>query len=239
MPTLQFPSSDKTRMELLEHALTTAGKDFDAGNFYISKETFNTLTEFIPSYRDRMNKINASKSNRSKEIRESSEAFSMMTTTTRDMWEVLRRRVNRINEPAEVLTYYELPLDGLTPKPTSNAEWYALAASMIDGDAKAVAAGYTAMQNPSALDLREALEKARKEKSDISQADREYDEAQEGLEDLRAKADELISDVIDDLRYFLRKKDGPSQRRIMRTYGVTFKYLRGEPEDEMPEEEVE
>ena len=207
--------------------------------YYISKETFNTLTEFIPSYRDRMNKINASKSNRSKEIRESSEAFSMMTTTTRDMWEVLRRRVNRINEPAEVLTYYELPLDGLTPKPTSNAEWYALAASMIDGDAKAVAAGYTAMQNPSALDLREALEKARKEKSDISQADREYDEAQEGLEDLRAKADELISDVIDDLRYFLRKKDVPSQRRIMRTYGVTFKYLRGEPEDEMPEEEVE
>ena len=239
MPTLQFPSSDKTRTELLEDALTTAGKDFDAGNFYLSKETLDRLTEFIPSYRDRMNKINASQSHRSKEIRESSEAFSLMMTTTRDMWEVLRRRINRMNEPAEVLTYYELPLDGHTPKPTSNAEWYALAASMIDGDAKAVAAGYAAMKNPSALDLKEALEKARKEKSDISQADREYDMAQEVLEDLRAKADELISDVIDDLRYFLRKKDVPSQRRIMRSYGVNFKYLRGEPEDEMPEEEVE
>jgi hypothetical protein len=56
---------------------------------------------------------------------------------------------------------------------------------------------------------------------------------------LRAKADELISDVIDDLRYFLRKKDEPSQRRIMRSYGVTFKSLQDEPEDEMPEEEVE
>jgi len=56
---------------------------------------------------------------------------------------------------------------------------------------------------------------------------------------LRARADELISDVIDDLRNFLRKKDEPSQRRIMRSYGFTFKYPRGEPEDEMWEEEVE
>jgi hypothetical protein len=53
------------------------------------------------------------------------------------------------------------------------------------------------------------------------------------VKELRAKADELISDVIDDLRYFLRKKDEPSQRRIIRSYGVTFKYLKGEPEEEI------
>jgi len=37
---------------------------------------------------------------------------------------------------------------------------------------------------------------------------------------------------MDELRYFLRKEDAPSQRRIMRSYGATYRYLPGEPVDE-------
>jgi hypothetical protein len=62
--------------------------------------------------------------------------------------------------------------------------------------------------------------------------DREYDQAQEEIAGLRFKADELISDVMAELRFNLRKKDGSSQRRIMRTYGANFHYLKGEPVDE-------
>ncbi len=239
MPILLIPSSDMARLEFVKRAAATAGNDFDAGYYYLARETFDNLTEFIPVFENALKRTNALLSKRSKETRESSQAFDKMETGVRDMWEVLRRRVNRNDEPAHVLTYYELPLDGITPKPTTKDEWYAIAGSMIDGDAKAVEAGYPAMQNPSAQQLKELLDKARSEKNDISDADREYDKAQEDVEQLRAKADELISDVIDDLRYLLRKKDNPSQRRIMRSYGVTFKYLKGEPEDEMPEEEVE
>ena len=239
MPILQLPLSDMARLEFIKRATATAGNDFDAGNYYLARETFDNLTDFAPVFENALNQTNVLLSRRSKETRESSEAFDKMETGVRDTWEVLRRRVNRNDEPAHVLTYYELPLDGITPKPTTKDEWYALAASMIDGDAKAVEAGYPPMQNPSAEDLKELLDKARAEKNDVSDADRQYDKAQEDVEELRAKADELISDVIDDLRYFLRKKDEPSQRRIMRSYGVTFKYLQGEPEDEMPEEEVD
>lgn len=227
------------RLELFKHALSTARSDFDAGNYYVSRETFDNLTKFIPVFEKGINEINALLSKRSKEVNESSEAFSKMETCTRDMWEVLRRRVNREDQPAQVLTYYELPLDGLTPKPTTYDQWYTLAGKMVDGDAKAVADGYPPMQNPSAQDLKEALEKARAERNDISDADRNYDRAQEEVEEMRIKADELITDVMDDLRYFLRKMYKESQRRIMRTYGVIFRYLKGEPEDEMPEEEVE
>ena len=42
----------------------------------------------------------------------------------------------------------------------------------------------------------------------------------------------MISDVMAELRFNLRKKDGSSQRRIMRTYGANFHYLKGEPVDE-------
>jgi hypothetical protein len=43
-----------------------------------------------------------------------------------------------------------------------------------------------------------------------------------------------------ELRFFLRKTDDASRNRIMKRYGVEFKYLEGEPEDEeAPEAEVE
>jgi len=44
---------------------------------------------------------------------------------------------------------------------------------MIDGDTKAVEAGLPAMQNPLARDLKELLDKARAEKNDVSDSDRE------------------------------------------------------------------
>ncbi len=238
MPVLQLPTNDMARLEFFKHAVSTAGNDFDTGNCYVSRETFDNLTKFIPVFEKRINEINALLSKRSKEVHESSEAFSKMETCIRDMWEVLRRRVNREDQPAQVLTYYALTLDGLTPKPTTYDQWYTLAGKMVDGDAKAVADGYPPMQNPSAEDLKGALEKARADRDDISEADRAYDRAQEGVEEMRVKADELINDVMDDLRYFLRKMDKASQRRIMRSYGVVFRYFKGEPEDEMPEEEA-
>ena len=90
------------------------------------------------------------------------------------------------------------------------------------------------------LGLKEAYEKARKERKDVAIYDSKLDEAQEELEELREKADELISDVMAELRFFLRKTDDASRNRIMKRYGVEFKYLEGEPEDEeAPEAKVE
>ena len=56
-----------------------------------------------------------------------------------------------------------------------------------------------------------------------------YDKAQEAADELREQADDLIDDVAAELRFNLRKKDPASRRRIMRTYGVKYRYLKGEP----------
>ena len=51
------------------------------------------------------------------------------------------------------------------------------------------------------------------------------------------QADELIGDIMAELRMTLRKMDAASQRRIMRTSGARFEYLRGEevdPDDNDP-----
>ncbi len=48
-----------------------------------------------------------------------------------------------------------------------------------------------------------------------------------------SQADELIQEVIEQLRFVFRRLDGPSHRRIMRSYGAFFRMLPGEkPEGE-------
>ncbi|MGM0531912.1 MAG: hypothetical protein ACQER7_11230 [Bacteroidota bacterium] len=231
------PTSDDSRLGFLQRALVTAASDRAAGKSYLTEETMNEVTEFIPVFETAIKNINDSLSKRTVEIQEGSKALEHMKTVIRDLWEVIRRRVNRLNEPAGVLTYYELPLSGITPRPTNIEQWFVLADKIIDGDAKAVAAGYLPMQNPDVEELKEAREKALAERGDIPLADRIYDEAQAEVEGLRPRAIELIDDIMADLRHSLRKMDEPSQRRIMRSYGATFKYYKGEPEDEELSEE--
>jgi hypothetical protein len=119
----------------------------------------------------------------------------------------------------------------VVPKPATQEEWLTLAAQVVKGDEVAVAAGYPATANPSAAEIEAILAAARSESDDVAVADRAYDEAQEEAAALRPQADDLIVEVVAELRFNLRKKDAPSQRRIMRTYGARYRYLAGEPHD--------
>ena len=228
MPTYRAPRSDLERQAFLETAAKTGQEDIDAGNNYISQELVEEINAFVPGFDTKVEAVTQTLSGREKEVREKNEAVASLITYTHDLWEVLRRRVNRKDEPAEVLTYYRLPLDGKNPTPNSDKEWLTMAENVVEGDAQAVAAGFDAMANPSAAELDAVRATTQTEVDEVAPADRQYDEAQEEAATLRPQADELILEVIDSLRFTLRKKDAPSQRRIMRTYGATFTFLRGE-----------
>ena len=47
------------------------------------------------------------------------------------------------------------------------------------------------------------------------------------MANLRREADSLIEDVVDELKFNLRKRDGASQRRIIQSYGVEINYTSG------------
>jgi hypothetical protein len=231
MPIYEAPRSDMNRLAFLKQAATTGTQDIAAGKSYISQETLDALNALAPGFESAHNDVSARLSARSEEVRQSNEALITLQTYVRDLWEVLRRRVIRLNQPAAVLQFYGLGLDGINPNPTTQAQWLATAVEVIAGDAEAVAAGYPAMTNPSAAELQTILTAAQQEADQVAPADRAYDEAQEAVAALRPQADELIQDVMDELRFNLRKRDAPSQRRIMRTYGASFSYLPGEPSD--------
>ena len=232
MPYYVAPTNDVEKHAFLNTVLDTAKKDMDKGNIYMNQQTVDAIEALLPEYTQAISDVQSKLGARSKEVLEGNEALSKLELYIRDMWDGLRRRTIRMNHPAKILTEYGLPLNGLTPRPNRNSEWLTIGATIIKGEANAIAEGFPPISNPSVEELQAVLETAGKETGEAAIADRVYDEAQEALAVLRVKVDALVGKTRRDLEYFLFDRDDASRRRIMRTYGIKFKYLPDEPQEE-------
>jgi hypothetical protein len=231
MPSYYPPRNDNARAAFLKTALASAKNDYEKGNTYILEDTFNTLKNFAPSFEEKVTTINQKLSNRSKELDEGNSALNALATYMRDVFEAVRRQVNRLNLPSHVITLYGLPLDGTTPNPSTATEWLTIARRFLEGTKEIEEQGFPVVSCPSPDEIKDVFKKAEKEYADVSAADRSYDETQAEIAESRKVADELISDIMAELRLTLRKMDNPSQRRVQRSYGARFKYLQGEEVD--------
>jgi len=246
MPAYDSPRSDVQRVSFLkrtaavgktdEIVFTTSpgGATSTSGEVYVSAGTLAAIDAFLPSFTLAFETVTGSQSLRSREVAERVAAIDEVQTYTRDLMEGAKRRIYRLKLPAAVLEFYQMQLDGSVPNPTTQDDWLTLSDRIVAGDAQAVAAGYAAMSNPSAAELAAVITAARQEATEADAADRVYDQAQAAVAALRARADELITDVVEEIRFNTRKKDAASQRRILRTYGAQFRYLPGETPDEEP-----
>jgi hypothetical protein len=231
MPTLRIPHSDVGRLTFLRTAAQTATQDQANSLIYITPDTLHELNEFLNIFDLAFLHVSAAVGERSREVEESEAAMAELKLVLDDLWEVLRRRVRRSNEPVGVLRFYGLDVDGQPPQLDTHEEWLELAKQVIEGDAQAVAAGYTAAVCPNAAELQAALNSARKELDDVTPAERELSRAQKAVLSLRQQADDLILDIIEELRFHSRKEDPASQRHLLRTYGATYRYQPGEVRD--------
>jgi hypothetical protein len=236
MPAYDPPRSDMSRAAFLRRAIESAHNDKEVLSSppVVSDDTIAAAEAFLPQFTAAVDAVTATLGARSKETAEGVAALDRVKTYSRDLMEVVKRRVYRLGQPASVLEFYQMGLDGSVPNPGTQDEWLTLAERIVAGDAQAVAAGYPAMANPSAAELQAVLASARQEAVEADTADRVYDQAQEAAAALRLQADALIGDIVDEIRFATRKKDAPSQRRILRAYGAQFRYLPGETPEEEP-----
>ena len=231
MPSYKAPTSDQHRLSALENARDTGTADIAAGRKSITRETLDALIAFVPIFRPLFEALTRALSGRMKEVREREEARTILDTCVRDFWEVLKRRAYRLKHPAEILALFGLGSDGTVPVISTFDDLLRFADKILKGEADATAAGYPAMSNPTAAEVAAVLATARTQAADVPAAERAYTDAQTAIAARRPAADELIEDVMADLRSSLRRYDPPTQRRIMRTYGATFETLPGEPEE--------
>lgn len=233
MPRLRKPESAIDRLVFLKKATETANKDKENGETYISPTTLQRAVEFTPKLEAGMGRLGNFSSLKQKETREKNSSISVLQTYMRDIWAGKRRHIYRENLPLEVFAYYQMPQSGKTPELTQEGQWLETAKFMIEGEIDAIAAGYPPMANPTMAELSEKLNIARSESNDVSDADKQLDQAQEAVSELMPEAKSIINRVIAELDFHLYEKDDASKRRIMRNYGVRFEYTRSEQaEDE-------
>ena len=217
------PTSDGMRLQTLKNVKTTALQNQLTDRDYINAETITEINALLPEFQSSYHEVEKYLTRRIGDVIKKKEIFNKLETICRDFLVVLKRRTYRRQHPPEILGYFFVPQSGKLPNPKRLEEWLSIAKFIINGDAVAVAAGYPAMINPSAMEVQEILTVAKEKFYAVSDADRNYDQAQERAAEFRTVADELLKDIIAQLRFAVRKFDKPSQRRIIRTYG--FKYV--------------
>ena len=232
MPIYQVADSDPTRIAFMKKAVKAAALDAEISITYVDVAFMATFAAHYEAYNAAYVKVQSTLAARVQETAESVSAFEKLKMYISHTWFSVYHRAKRLGLPNAVLEYYQLNADGSRPKIKGREAWESIADQIIRGDADAVLAGYTAMAEPTAVELQVILDASVNESGDVQQADRAYDIAQETVATFRDTADELIRELRDLIVFGTRKKDAASQRRILRSYGAKYRYQPGEAVDE-------
>lgn len=237
---IELPTSDQSRLAHLQLSAAQGARDNAQGQAYLSPALVTELETFIPRYETAFNNIASFKGAQSNQVETANDAVNELIHYIRDMWAVVRRRVRRSQASPAILRYYQLPMHGQAPQPTSREEWLNLAAAIIEGDADAATAGYPPAANPSATELQTVLDAAETALADLAAAKQALHNARLELAGLRREADQLIRTVTSELRHTLREMTAAQRRAMMRRYGVRFQAIGGtdQPEEEETADEV-
>ncbi|MEZ4645014.1 MAG: hypothetical protein R3E31_20165 [Chloroflexota bacterium] len=122
MPYYVPPKTDTERLNFLRTAAQTTAIDYANSIEYISRDTFMELESFLPQFDEAFLDVAETFGQHNKEVAEREEALDKLKQVIDDLWEVVRRRIRRQNEPVGVLRFYYLKPDGSEPNP---APWMA------------------------------------------------------------------------------------------------------------------
>lgn len=75
------------------------------------------------------------------------------------------------------------------------------------------------------------LTDAIRERGEVTPVDRDLQALRERLRGLRPQAQVVVDDLVDELRHSTRRLEPGTAREVMRSYGLTYETLPGEPAD--------
>lgn len=233
MPTYSAPGSDEDRLAVLKTLLSATAADANL-NKLLPATLRTSINTFVTGYEPVVQAGAAAEAGRAKEVKEKDAAQEKLGTYTRDFFEVLKRRTEREEHNVAVLVHYGLTQAGDVPKMRAADDLVKAANSIVTGEIAAVAAGFPAMTNPSAVQVDAMLQSFTKESGEVKPADEKVRAAQAAAGALRDGADDLISDAKDEVSHALRKEDAPTIRRVLRQLGYTFTPKPGEQPEPPP-----
>jgi hypothetical protein len=233
MPTYTSPGSDSDRLLVLSTVLaaTPAGADLTK---LLPGDLRQRVVDFVPIFKPAVEAVDKHTAGRAKEVSEKESAKNKLKIHVQDFFEVLRRRTARMGHDVSVLVHHGLAQSGENPRLRSEEEISTAAEGIVTGAVAAEAAGFPAMANPSAAEVATALAAFKKESAEVAPADEKVRQAEVAVAKLRDEADDLLSDVKEEVSHALRKEDAPAVRRVLRQLGYTFTPNAGEAPEPAP-----
>ena len=231
------PESDTRRLRTLKQTIAVAAQDALDGYTYVHPDVIVAATAVYAEFDTKIAVVSEKLSARIQLIEQKDAAIQLLEWNVRDAWEVTKRRVRRRGESDGVLVYYGLATDGIVPGSAPQQTWLDYGKTIINGDDEAAAAGFERLLCPNVAEVQAAFTAAESLFETVPSADRAYDMAQDAVGDLRPQVDEVLADVVRDMRYNISraKMDKESERRIMRGYGFEFITRTSTPEEAVDE----
>lgn len=231
MPHRRLPLSDEDRRSAMQNAKAKSDAVGEASVIFVDTKT--RLGTFLPKFILEMDDAAGSLRNQATSTTQHNENAQKLKLVISHFIQVFNFGIARGVYTPEDRAHYGLAItQEELPKLTSFNDLDVWAANIFRGETARTTAGGTAMSNPSAAELQVVYDAYLASMADKSEKKDEYDSAQEDVEELRAEADELITEIWDEVEWAYRKDDPPSRRRKAKEYGVVYVYAPGEEEEE-------
>lgn len=228
MSRLYRPETDAQRVK----AMQAAKAKYDATpatQRAFGADTYTRLVDFLPPYLIEIQERGTALSQQSQAVSAINPQRRKLRLYVSHFIIGLDNAILREELPASDRAYYQLAVSGgAMPKLTTDEDLILWANNIISGEATRVTAGGTALSNPTAAQVQANLTTFQPLYDTLSARKSAYDSEQEDVAALWEEADDILSDIWDEVLFTYRKDEAPSMRRKAREYGVTYRLGTGE-----------
>ncbi|MBN2091643.1 hypothetical protein JW964_18660 [candidate division KSB1 bacterium] len=228
-------NTDAGRISFMERCTMQNENEAATKNPLVETETMGVMKQALLDFKTAITQRGKEAADQIPAVAQKEESKATCGMWISHFFQVLSLWIKRELHDEGIYKYYSMDVKGPAVPPLyQDNEVLYWGEQLLQGEAKRIADGGPAMMNPSAEQFKPIYETYKGKLQILQKEKNELNAAEEAVNSLRARVDQVIDDAIAELEFRLRKFDAPNRRRKMRTYGVNFSYR---PE-EIPDEEV-
>jgi hypothetical protein len=240
MPYILRPNNDTDRNNVINHMseliFTPQGEiREDAAKIFLN-ETVEHLKTFMPVYSTAYKNRDLAFSDRSSATKQKNIPKDLVKKNISHFFHTFNNGIERGTFTISERRLYGLSIESMdVPSLITESDILEWGDKIVSGEATRIAQGGKPMTMPSAEEVRVALENykvAQKQKSDKQIG---LTKEQEGIQELRDEADDLIKDLWDEVEFYFRKSEPAARRVQCSQWGVIYKNRYGDNGDNTTE----
>lgn len=233
MPFRQLPQTDDERLKALQTSKEKA-ESTDPAQWAIAAETKTRLDDIYARFSKETGERGEALAAQAPASKKEDTAMDRAEKLMSHFWQVFNLAIDRDKYEEGDRAYYQAPVGSKEiPWGQTEAEIVLWGKRLIDGEAKRIAAGGTAMTNPGIDEVKTAYDAFMVEHNAQSAAKDKHDKEQEDVEDMRPGVDDFVrNDLWAEIEHHFRREEPPSLRRKAREWGVIYRSRPGEEPEE-------